>query len=194
MLTKMCTKCSIEKPVDLFNKKSTGIYGVKAHCKSCDAVYNSRLYTGNREQIRSSQQDYYNNNKEKRLKQFHKYYLDNIEIRSSYNKDYSKQNKDQIRKTSTEWRKQNSHRLNALAAKRNAAKLQATPSWSDLRSIEMIYKQATELTSMGFPTHVDHIVPLQSRLVCGLHCPYNLQLLSASDNSSKGNRWWPDMW
>ena len=194
MLTKVCTKCSIEKTVDLFNKKSTGIYGVKAHCKSCDAVYNSRLYTGNREQIRSSQQEYYNNNKEKRLKQFHKSYLDNIEIRSSYNKDYSKQNKDQIKKTSTEWRKQNSHRLNALAAKRNAAKLRATPSWSDLRSIEMIYKQANELTSMGFPTHVDHIVPLQSRLVCGLHCPSNLQLLSASDNSSKGNRWWPDMW
>lgn len=41
--------------------------------------------------------------------------------------------------------------------------------------------------------HVDHIVPLQSDSVCGFHTEQNLQLLVASDNSMKGNHWWPDM-
>jgi hypothetical protein len=42
-------------------------------------------------------------------------------------------------------------------------------------------------------THVDHIVPLVSKFVCGLHCEANLQLLPGPENQRKGNRVWPDM-
>jgi hypothetical protein len=194
MLTKVCTKCLVEKSVDCFNKKTKGVHGVKAHCRSCDAAYNSVLYSNNRGEIRKAQQEYYLSNKEKRLNQFHEYYLNHVDEKSLYNKNYGLKNQEQIKQVSIKWRKQNAHRLNASVAKRNATKLQATPSWSNTKDIEMFYEQATELTELGFPTHVDHIVPLQSKLVCGLHCEANLQLLSASDNSSKGNRWWPDMW
>ena len=41
--------------------------------------------------------------------------------------------------------------------------------------------------------HVDHIVPLQSALVCGLHCEANLEIIPGAANEAKKNYWWPDM-
>ena len=55
--------------------------------------------------------------------------------------------------------------------------------------IKIVYEKAG---AMGF--EVDHVVPLQSKVVCGLHVWSNLQLLSQIENGKKGNRFWPDMW
>jgi 5-methylcytosine-specific restriction endonuclease McrA len=68
---------------------------------------------------------------------------------------------------------------------RNAA---ATPAWANLQAIALVYMRA-RLHGL----EVDHIVPINHPLVCGLHVEHNLQLLDGDANRAKGNLWWPDM-
>lgn len=103
-------------------------------------------------------------------------------------KEYYDSKKEQRKESTKAWRKNNSARWIATVAKRDALKKQAIPSWFDKESIIDVYKEAEY-----FGLEVDHIVPLQSDIVCGLHCFDNLQLLSRKDNAAKGNRYWPDM-
>jgi hypothetical protein len=79
----------------------------------------------------------------------------------------------------------------ANAAKNRATKMQRTPKWlteDDLWMIKQTYEFAALRTKMlGFSWHVDHIVPLQGKLVSGLHVPWNLQVIPAVENISKNN-------
>jgi hypothetical protein len=79
---------------------------------------------------------------------------------------------------------------NALSAKRHAAKLNRTPPWADLNAIKAIYKEARMLTkSTGIKHHVDHEIPLQGKLVSGLHVNQNMRILTATENIKKNNRY-----
>lgn len=70
----------------------------------------------------------------------------------------------------------------------------ATPSWADMNAIKAVYKEARRMTQLtGEQYVVDHIVPKMSDRVCGLHVPWNLQVLHWKSNAVKGNRLWPDM-
>lgn len=74
-------------------------------------------------------------------------------------------------------------------SKRRTAKLTRTPPWADMDAIRAVYAEAQQLTaSTGVPHHVDHIIPLQGKLVSGLHVHNNLQVLTGTENSSKHNR------
>lgn len=78
--------------------------------------------------------------------------------------------------------------------RRNARKIQASPAWADLAAMQAIYVMAAKLTlDTGIKHHVDHVVPLQSRKVCGLHVEHNLQILTARQNQEKSNKWLPDI-
>lgn len=92
------------------------------------------------------------------------------------------------RQAVAQWGRVNKHKRNAITARRYAKKSQSTPRWAERELIAEVYRQAA---LRGW--HVDHVVPLNSPLVCGLHCWANLQLLSPSENCSKGNHHWPDM-
>lgn len=79
-------------------------------------------------------------------------------------------------------------------AKRRASMGQAVPKWANRFFIEEIYDLAARRTKLlGKKYVVDHIVPLKSNIVCGLHCEGNLQVITDSQNCRKGNLRWPDM-
>lgn len=99
-----------------------------------------------------------------------------------------------MRAYKTAWKQRNPSKVLESTNRRRARKIDATPSWSDAGACAQVYALAADLTRMvGEPHHVDHIVPLRSPLVCGLHVPGNLQVLPARENEVKGNRAWPDM-
>lgn len=82
---------------------------------------------------------------------------------------------------------------NAKVAQRRARRMMATPAWVDGDAILAFYAEANRLSiETGTVHHVDHIVPLTSKLVCGLHCEHNLQVLPGVENLRKHNRHWPD--
>ena len=66
--------------------------------------------------------------------------------------------------------------------RRRALKINAVPKWCNLEKIKEIYKNCPK----GY--HVDHIIPLNNPIVCGLHVENNLQYLTAKENTSKGNK------
>lgn len=77
----------------------------------------------------------------------------------------------------------------ARSRQRDIAKIQRTPPWADLEAIKEVYRQAAlKSRETGQKHHVDHIFPLQGESSCGLHVHYNLQVLPARENLSKGNR------
>jgi hypothetical protein len=71
----------------------------------------------------------------------------------------------------------------------------ATPSWADLKALCAVRAAARYLTvSTGTRHAVDHIVPLNHPLVCGLNVPCNVQPIEYELNARKSNLHWPDMW
>lgn len=70
----------------------------------------------------------------------------------------------------------------------------ATPPWADATAINAVYAEARRQSKETGELHVvDHIVPKISKIVCGLHVPWNLRVIHWRANAEKGNSWWPDM-
>lgn len=118
------------------------------------------------------------------------------------NPEKAKANSNRWRKTKPElaqlydkkYRAENKAVFRAGDARRRACELNATPSWADKGAILGFYKAAQGLSMLlGEWYHVDHIVPLRGKTVCGLHCEANLQVLPALENLKKKNLFWPDM-
>ena len=163
---KTCYKCSVEKPLDAFGNNKSKKDGKATECKECKREMDNKYSAQHREESRKKASEWYYNN------------LDRAKATKKI--------------VSSRWVRENKDKNCAKAARYRAGKLKATPPWlteEDMHSIQVEYSLALWTSEvMGQEYHVDHIVPLKGKLVCGLHVPWNLQVIPALENQSKGNR------
>jgi hypothetical protein len=135
---------------------------------------------------------YRENNIESVLASELQYREENREVLASRARNYYLFNRDKCIARLNEYRKNNPEKFAALVSKRRSAKLNATPKWltkEHLEQIEELFLCARMFKLYtGEEYHVDHIVPLQGKTVCGLHVPWNLQVIPAKENLSKSNK------
>ncbi|MCK5604285.1 hypothetical protein KAR91_20520 [Candidatus Pacearchaeota archaeon] len=147
--------------------------------------YDRKYAKENPEKISASGKRYRKNNPEKVKKMRIDWKAANPDYHKNYRSIHKKEIAARIAKYTREHRGSNS----AKEAKRRATKLKATPVWSEIEEIKKMYSLAALFGEMfGVKQHVDHIIPLQGKLVCGLHCLSNLQILPATSNLSKSNK------
>ena len=73
-------------------------------------------------------------------------------------------------------------------ARRNAF-AQATPDWVNVQELKEVEQLRSVITARtGVTYHVDHYYPIQSDVICGLHVPWNLQIITAEENHAKSNK------
>ena len=108
-------------------------------------------------------------------------------------KEYYKENKNKIREKHKSHYNANKDLYNEKYARRRAAKKQAIPAWfsiEDKNAFISLAEKCKELEEQtGEKYEIDHIIPLQSNTVCGLHCRANWQILTRQENRSKGNKY-----
>ena len=78
--------------------------------------------------------------------------------------------------------------------RRRRREARAMPPWADRSAIRAMYREAKRLTKLTGEMHVvDHIAPLDGKIVCGLHIAQNMRVIHWRDNAKKSWHTWPGM-
>jgi hypothetical protein len=205
--TRKCRTCGETKPLSDFHRHKQGHWN--SYCRPCTVertrqwrkanaarykATNHAYYMANREEALAQSVTWHKANPEKRKAIWTRYRANNLERVRENEAAYRARNRDECNARINAWKAKNKHLLAFYARGRDAALRRATPKWADKDEMRRIYARASRLRrETGEAWHVDHIVPLISELVCGLHWEGNLQVLPASENLSKNNTKWPDM-
>ena len=162
---KQCTQCKQTKKYNEYYKRASSSDGYKTECIECSKKRTNKWRQKNKNKIKQYWSKWVKDNKEHR-QQYQKQYM---RLHQQNNKAY--------------W--------NARNSQRRAQKLKATPAWLNTDyawMIEEIYELCQLRSKVtGVDHHVDHIVPLKGKTVCGLHVPWNLQVIPWYDNLTKRN-------
>jgi hypothetical protein len=159
--TKFCHRCSTLKPLGSFAKNKTRKDGLGTQCKECQNAWHRQFYECNKEEVKLRTTTYRRNNKHIRLKIQRKWQTANRDKTSCYNAE--------------------------RRAIRKRADLILTEEHR--QQIQDIYWLARDICiTTGEAYQVDHIVPLNGKNICGLHVPWNLQILPRDLNIKKSNK------
>jgi hypothetical protein len=198
LATKTCTRCEQEQSEANFCRDITRATGLHPWCKSCRKESERERNRKAPEKLRAKTAKWRANNPD-RVRELNKAAHHNRkEQRNEESRVYRAANLEKMRAQGRAWSKNNPEAWRATNNARRAAKVQAVPNWANDEFDELVVGECYDLsikrtTATGMKWHVDHIVPLRSKSVCGLHCAANLQVIPALINFSKGNRVWPNM-
>lgn len=199
MQTKFCNKCQTLKSIAEFGKDKGRYDGLTYRCLACRTL----ARTLNAETIQKQKREHYARNREVLLERKRLSYPAKAEAKQQYGRKRYQVKREEILERHKEYmaarpdyykqfRIRYPEKVNGKENKRKAAKLRRTPCWltaDDFWMIEQAYEICALRTKMtGIEWHVDHIIPLQGKNVSGLHTPYNLQVIPASWNTAKGNK------
>lgn len=171
---KNCTKCKKDYPATLeyFYKDTKVKCGLSSWCKICEKARTLKYQKENRDAFNLYLYTWREQNK-KRLK----------EARIIWRKDNPKK----VKKAILTWKDKNKDivALNSKVYDKRVRQAMPKGCIEIIKQIKDIYYNCPKGLT------IDHIIPLKSDLVCGLHAPWNLRYLTRSENSSKGNKFEP---
>ncbi len=194
---KKCAKCKEIQHLDGFSKNKTKNDGRNDWCKTCCKAYATQYFNKNKEKLAIKGKILREKNKNQILFKKSRYREKNRELLNSKQGLYQKEHRKEANIRNLKYFKAHPGKVNAITAGRRAQKLKATPKWLTSQHKEEIkgfYVKAAQLTKeTGIRHEVDHIFPLKAvntfghRVGSGLHVPWNLKILTKSENCSKSN-------
>lgn len=205
---KKCTKCLIEKEITEFQKHPFSKGGINSRCKDCLREYNREYRAKNPIWVSLQNKKWRASNPERaKLSDFKKHQKKTKEQKEAENKKsrerYAKQkaegktrirDKEERKRYNKEYLEKNPEKFAYQNVVRKTSVKQSKPSWANEFFMQEAYRLARLRTKVtGIKWHVDHIVPIRGKTVCGLHTDQNLQVIPAAENLKKRHLVWPDM-
>jgi len=158
-------------------------------CVQCQRGIAKRNYEENKDEIRASIQKWKEENPEKLKATRQRNNRINSAKKAEWERNFRENYPETVKAKRSKYKRENKNKINADGAKRRAQKLRATPRWANNDKILEFYTEAQNKSSEYSERYVvDHIIPLNSDIVCGLHCEDNLRVITAKENEEKNNK------
>jgi len=191
-----CRECFTKKTKEWESKNIEKVREYKRNCyhknkdvhREAVSIRQAERRAANPEKFREHYRKWYANNKD----QARAATLDWMARNTGWASNYKEINKEKLAQKSREWCERNPSIVRENSRRYQAKKRGATPPWLTAihkAQIQEMYDIAVALeVQTGMPYHVDHIHPLQGKTCCGLHVPWNLQVLPWRENIAKSNK------